>query len=111
MATSVVNAADAHRFEIEVDGETAGYAEYRSAPGVRAFVHTVIDNRFEGQGLGSQLVKGALDQTRDEGLKIEPFCPFVQRFVARHAEYVDLIDPERRGQFNLDEAPPPKPEH
>lgn len=42
-----------HRFEITVDGEVAGYTEFRSAPGIRAFVHTVIEERFEGRGLAA----------------------------------------------------------
>jgi predicted GNAT family acetyltransferase len=107
VATTVVNAADSHRFEILVDGEVAGFAEYRSGPGVRAFVHTEIDDRFEGHGLGSQLVRAALDATRDEGLTIEPFCPFVLRFIKGHPEYIALINPDRRDQFAVEAAPAP----
>ncbi|MDQ1396875.1 MAG: uncharacterized protein QOG64_2134 [Acidimicrobiaceae bacterium] len=105
MTTTVVNAQDAHRFEVQVDGDLAGFAEYRVAPGVRAFVHTVIDDRFEGQGLGSQLVRAALDATREEGLSIEPFCPFVKGYIERHPEYVEMVTPERRDQFGFEAVP------
>lgn len=101
MSTTIRNAADAHRFEIVVDCEGAGFAEYRSRPGVRTFVHTVIDERFEGQGLAGQLVRAALDATRAEGLAVEPVCSYVQHYIAGHAEYVDLVPSDARSRFGL----------
>ena len=38
-------------------------------------VHTDIDPAYEGQGLGSVLVKGALDDLRERGLRAVPLCP------------------------------------
>jgi predicted GNAT family acetyltransferase len=61
-----------------VDGEIAGFTEYRRRPGLIAFIHTLIDPRFEGQGLGSQLVRTALSEARSDGLSVLPFCPFVR---------------------------------
>src|SRR4029079_537891 len=52
----VVDAPDRSRFEIRVDGEVAGFTEYRLRPGLIAFVHTLPDPRFEGRGLASPLV-------------------------------------------------------
>jgi GCN5-related N-acetyl-transferase len=51
----VVDAPDAARFEVRVDGELAGFVEYRRRPGVIAFVHTEIEPGFEGHGVASQL--------------------------------------------------------
>jgi predicted GNAT family acetyltransferase len=94
-----------HRFEMTVDGEVAGYTEYRSASGVRAFVHTVIEERFEGQGLAAALVAAALEATRTEGLLVEPYCPYVRSFIAKHPEYLDLVPEDRREQFGLPHTP------
>jgi len=47
----VVDVPDRSRFEVRVDGEVAGFTEYRRCPGLIAFVHTLIDPRFEGRGL------------------------------------------------------------
>ena len=44
------------RYEISVDGELAGFVQYRAKPGLIALIHTEIDDRFEGQGLGRQLI-------------------------------------------------------
>ena len=47
---------EARRFEAHVDGDLAGFADYRDAESVRAFVHTEIDPAFGGRGIGSTLV-------------------------------------------------------
>ena len=89
------------RFEIRVDGETAGFAAYHRRPGVIAFVHTEIDPRFEGQGLASQLIKTALSRARAEGAAVLPFCPFVRSYIAEHSEFLDLVPSEVRPRFQL----------
>ena|ERR1700750_622976 len=97
----VVDVPDRSRFEVLVDGETAGFAEYRRRPGLIAFVHTLIDPRFEGRGLASDLVSTALSEARREQVAVLPFCPFVRGYIAHHREYVDLVPADLRAQFDL----------
>jgi predicted GNAT family acetyltransferase len=98
----VLDASDHSRFEIRVGGELAGFAEYRRQPPLIAFTHTLIDPRFEGQGLAHQLVSTALSQARSAGLAVLPFCPFVRGFIASHSdEYLDLVPVDLRGAFDL----------
>lgn len=92
---------DEKRYEIHVDGELAGFIQYRSRPGLLAFIHTEIDDAFEGQGLGGRLVASALDDARTQGLAVLPFCPFVNDYVHRHPEYVDLVPAQHREAFGL----------
>lgn len=101
---SVVDDAAAHRFEVRVDGALAGYAEYRRRGGAVAFTHTVVDEAFEGRGLGSVLARGALDAVREEGSAVLPFCPFIRRWIQRHPEYTDLVPEARRAEFGLAEG-------
>ncbi len=103
--TEVRNRADKQRFEITLDGEVAGYTEYRSAPGVRAFAHTVVQERFQGQGLAAKLVGAALDATGTERLAAGPHCRYVRNFIAEHAEYLDLVAEDRRAEFGLPSTP------
>jgi predicted GNAT family acetyltransferase len=81
------------RYEIEVDGELAGFLLYRREPGVVELVHTDVDPRWEGKGVGAALVQGALDDLRARNLKMRPFCPFVAKYIRRHPEYQDLVAP------------------
>jgi uncharacterized protein len=37
-------------------------------------------------------------------LAVLPYCPFVQGFIARHREYLDLVPVERRPKFALDDG-------
>lgn len=69
---------EARRFEAHVDGGLAGFADYRDAESVRAFVHTEIDPAFGGRGIGSTLVDEALRATIAAGKQIRPSCSFVR---------------------------------
>jgi len=97
----VVDVPDRSRFEVRVDGELAGFSEYRRHADVIAFTHTLIDARFEGQGLGSTLIREALSEVRSSGLLVLPFCPFVRGYMARHREYLDLVPVDMRARFGL----------
>jgi predicted GNAT family acetyltransferase len=90
---AVADVAGASRYEITVDGVRAGFAAYRDRAGRRVFTHTEIDPRFEGQGLGSRLVRAALDDVRSRGMTILPLCPFVRAWLDKHDGYADLVAP------------------
>ncbi|TWF95826.1 GNAT family N-acetyltransferase [Saccharopolyspora dendranthemae] len=92
---------DANRFEILVDGELAGFAEYRLKTGQISFTHTEIDDNFSGQGLAGKLVRAALDEVRSRELRVLPFCPYVRGWIAKHSDYLDLVPAERRAGFEL----------
>jgi predicted GNAT family acetyltransferase len=90
---TVTDRPDELRYEIEAEGEVAGFLMYRVEPGVLELVHTDVDPRFEGKGVGAALVQGALDDVRARGLKVRPYCPFVAAYIRRHPEYEDLVTP------------------
>ncbi len=56
------------------------------------FTHTEVEPAAEGTGVGSTLVRAALDEVRASGRRVVALCPFVKAYVARHAEYQDLLD-------------------
>ena len=101
IAAHVADVPAGSRFEVRVGGEVAGFTEYVRRPGVIAFVHTLIDARFEGQGLGSQLVRTALEEARTTGLAVLPFCPFVRDYISGHTEYLSLVPESMRAKFDL----------
>jgi predicted GNAT family acetyltransferase len=99
--TTITNNNAQERYEITADDELAGFAEYRLRPGLIAFIHTEIDERFEGHGLGGKLVGSALDDARSQGVHVLPFCPFVNAYIKGHPEYADLVPDTYREQFGL----------
>ena len=97
----IIDNPESHRYEIRVDDELAGFVQYRRRPGLIAFIHTEIDDRFEGRGLGGTLIAAVLDIARAEGTAVLPFCPFVNGFIERHPEYGSLVPEEFRSEFGL----------
>jgi predicted GNAT family acetyltransferase len=90
-ATTTV-AKEADRFTIAVDGTVAGFTEIVDRDGKRTFPHTEVDDAFRGRGLASILIGEALQQTRDEGLRIVPVCSMVAAYVEKHHEFDDVVD-------------------
>ena len=87
----VSNNPEKQRYEAHLDGVLAGYAEYMLTNELITFTHTEVDRKFEGKGVGSALVRGALDDVRAAGeRKVLPLCPFVKGWMAKHADYQDL---------------------
>jgi predicted GNAT family acetyltransferase len=79
------------RYELVVAGDVVGEIRYRRSPDRIALVHTEVSPAVEGQGLGSRLVAGALDDIRARSLRVVPICPFVRAFIRRNPEYDDLV--------------------
>jgi len=99
---TVTDNAEAHRYEITVDGAVAGFIDYHDRGQRRALNHTEIDPAYEGQGLASTIARAALDDIRSRGLVVLPFCPFVRSFIDRHREeYLDLVPAADREKFQL----------
>jgi predicted GNAT family acetyltransferase len=88
---AVADRPDRRRYEIQLNGERAGVLTYRLADGMITFRHTEIDPSVGGRGLGSALVRFALDDARARGLTVIPRCPFVAAFIVRHPEYEELV--------------------
>ncbi len=86
----VVDVPEQQRYEIREGGELLGFAAYQKADRLIVFTHTEIEPKSEGKGVGGDLVRGALDDVRRQGLPVLPVCPFVQAWMGRHADYADL---------------------
>ena len=94
-----------HRFELDVDGATA-FLEYRISGSVYTLVHTEVPKALSGHGIGTRLIKGALDLLRQSKARIIVKCPFVRAFLEKHPEFHDMVN-ERTGPSldqRLDEA-------
>ncbi len=82
---------------VEAGGaDPIGFAEYRRRGTTWIFTHTVVDPHDGRPGLGSTLVRSALDDVRARGGSVLPHCPFVKAWIERHPDYADLVDPAAR---------------
>ncbi|MDV8001278.1 GNAT family N-acetyltransferase [Rhodococcus sp. IEGM 1408] len=78
-------AQDAYQIR-DASGEVAGHAHFRERDGERIFHHTVVDERFGGRGMGTALVRGAVEATRDEGVPVVAECGMVKGFLEKNDE-------------------------
>jgi predicted GNAT family acetyltransferase len=91
MPHEVRDNAERSRYELFVDGELAGIADYRLHGDQVVLPHTEIDRAKRGQGLGAILVQGALDDVRANGKTVVPQCWYVAEFIDEHPDYQALL--------------------
>lgn len=92
-ATEVVADEGRNRYTLRAEGREVGFTEYVDRDAQRVFVHTEIDPAEGGKGYGSILIKGALGQVREAGLRAVAVCPFVDAYVKKHHDFDDILDP------------------
>jgi hypothetical protein len=93
---------DKRRFEVDLGDGSLAIADYALHPGKIIFTHTFVPPpKHEGQGIGSALIRFALNSARERGLKVVPVCPFFAACIMRHPEEQDLLDPSSREKLGL----------
>ncbi len=80
----------ANRFETSIDNQT-GYISYQERDDKLVYDHTIVPQALGGRGVGSALVKHALDYAREHDKKVVPQCSFVSSYISKHPEYKDLV--------------------
>ncbi|GAB5494051.1 MAG: GNAT family N-acetyltransferase [Phototrophicaceae bacterium] len=83
---SVNHNPDENRFEVVV-GDDIAMVEYNRAGQNIIFTHTEVPVAFEGQGIASKMAYVAMEFAKNEGLKVQALCPFVNKYVSEHPEY------------------------
>jgi Predicted acetyltransferase len=89
---TVVHDREGSRFVLRRGEQEIGETVYETRDdGGIVFVHTEVDQELQEGGLGSQLVRTALEMVRVEtDVRIGATCPFVKRFLEEHREFDDL---------------------
>ena len=96
MEPTVKDAPEANRYEIRDGEQLLGHADYERRGDTVVFTHTEVDPDAGQSGLGSTLVRSALDDVRSQGGSVVPRCSFVRGWIERHQEYADLVaDPDQ----------------
>jgi predicted GNAT family acetyltransferase len=82
----ITDSSERERYEAHLDGELAGILEYNVRRGRIALIHTEVLPVHEGRGVGSALVRFALDDARRRRLRVIAICPYVRDHLTRHPE-------------------------
>lgn len=77
------------RFEFDVEGAMA-FANYRLTSSAVIITHTETPRALRGRGIASELMHGALQLIRADGMKVIAGCGFVVDYLHKHPEFADL---------------------
>ena len=102
MQLDVQHDPEASRFHVPpevIDGDAAHkmanmgtvLSYHRVGDKVLDFRSTLVPPHLRGKGIGTELVRKALDWARREDYRVIPSCPFVARFIENNPDYQDLV--------------------
>jgi uncharacterized protein len=97
----IENNTDKQQYEAKLDGKVVAFAEYRPIGTSLMFTHTEVNEDLEGKGVGGQLIRFALEDTKTQSMTVIPMCPFVKLFIQRHKEFIDVVHPSHRSVFGM----------
>ena len=81
---TITHNPDTQRFETTIDGHTA-YLSYAIIDGNTLNYHyTLVPPQLGGRGVGTALVKHAVEYAEAEGKQIIPSCSFVANYMNKH---------------------------
>lgn len=86
----IIHNEQAKRFETMVEDQM-GYISYQERGDTLVYDHTIVPQALGGRGIGSKLVKHALDYAHEHNKKVVPQCSFVSVYIDKHPEYQDLL--------------------
>ena len=80
-----------HQYEFRI-GDLIPRIEYiKTKNGEIYLTHTEVPSALEGKGVGSSLVRLALEDIERQQLRLVPLCPFVAGYVQTHPEWKRLV--------------------
>ncbi|OZM80906.1 GNAT family N-acetyltransferase [Pseudonocardia sp. MH-G8] len=107
----VINDAERGRWIATLGAEAIAELSYRFV-GLRVVLLTTwVDPAARHNRVATELIAHVLDEVRESGKKITIICPVVGAFIARHPEYLDLIDRVHPGSGAYPQHEPAKGNH
>jgi len=82
---------DKHLFYVKVKGGNAELTYDRHSNEYLDYKETYVPTDSRKLGVGSALVKHALDFAKNRDLKVKPSCPFISDYIKEHEEYAEVV--------------------
>ena len=90
MNYTLINNEAKKQYEFHIDNHIPRI-EYILVPGKIFLTHTEVPRELEGQGIGSAIIKAALEDVEKRELTLVPMCPFVAGYIKKHPEWKKLV--------------------
>lgn len=79
-------------FEAVIDGNRAGLMTYTWAGEDRFIIdHTEVEDAYNGQGVGKEMLIKAVEFARENSKKIIPLCPFAKATFQKNEDLRDVL--------------------
>ncbi|MFS4091489.1 GNAT family N-acetyltransferase [Streptomyces sp. AF1A] len=88
----IANDAERGRWTASLGPEAIAELSYRFVGGRVVLLTTWVDPAYRHKRVATELMARVLNEIRESGKKITIICPVVGEFIARHPQYLDLID-------------------
>lgn len=80
-----------HRFELTAQGHVAFIEYILNKEDIMFLTHTEVPPALEGKGMGSSIVRQALEYIKEKNYTLAPLCPFVAAYLRKHPEWQSLL--------------------
>jgi uncharacterized protein len=87
MELDVKHDEQAGKYYALIDGREAVCEYGRTGNGTLNFRHTYVPPELRGRGVAEELVRQALEDVLERGLKVVPSCWFVRLYIDRHPKF------------------------
>lgn len=90
MDYELIDNEDSKQYEFRIGDEVARI-EYIKTKQKVFLTHTEVPASLTGKGVGSALIKAALEDIKQKDMVLVPLCPFVAAYIKRHPEWKTLV--------------------
>lgn len=91
MPNKTIHYPGKQRFEMKSGIGEPAVITYRQQGDAIVIEHTYVPTALRGKGIAAELTHDVLLEARRLGWKIVPDCSYVETYIQRHAEFIDLL--------------------
>ncbi len=88
---SVVDVPESSRFELLLNDERVGLADYSISGDVMTMPHVETDPVHQGKGFAAVLMGGVIESLRANGQTIRPVCSYAASYMRRNPDTQHLL--------------------
>jgi predicted GNAT family acetyltransferase len=87
----LINNTRDQSYEFHLDGDVAKIDYMKTKNGEIALTHTEVPYKFQGKGVGRELVEAVLIDIEKNGEKVIPLCGFVIAYIRKNPQWKKLV--------------------
>lgn len=74
----------------DANGNLIAEITFPTKNGISTIDHTFVDHSLRGQGMGEELMRGAVKKILSDGNRIAATCPYAVLWLQRHPEFTTV---------------------